>query len=176
MPKVKLTPYGNTQNIEAPDFCPYSIKGAYIKGCCSEKGIQMDQCPPLVHPSLCAICRTCEFISDLDLDLLLELSLEEKQKFIAYCTYSNTKIASNISRQYSYLTREDRIPIVILISPQTFSDMLNVVVESDLRRKKIISYYSNNESPICYILGCPVYLARKLTKSDIQVVGEVSWK
>jgi hypothetical protein len=181
MPKVKLEPINNGPYIKAPDFCPYKImrengftvfENLIIK----EQGMKPWDGIPVVNSSLCPLCRQCEFVSDLDFEALSDVSQEERQSFITYLTYTNSRVSSNISRQSVYLAKEDRVLLAIMLSPETFDEMLKSTVSDENRRKKITSYYVNVEIPLCYILGCPVYLSRKLTKSDVQVVGEVLWK
>ena len=180
MTKVKLEPINNGPYIKAPEFCSYKVLrdnfSEFDKLIAKEQGIKLWEGFSVVNSSLCPLCRQCDFVSDVDFEILSNITQEERQGFITYLTYTNAVVSSSISRQSVYLGKENRVLLVILLSPETFDEMLKSTVDIEERRSRITSYYANVEIPICYILGCPVYFSRKLTKSDVQVVGEVQWK
>lgn len=155
MPDINLIPYKTGPYIIAPDFCPYKV---------SE-----DVDIFIVHSNFCPLCKKCNFTQ-----FLLNLKTQE---FINYLTLINTEISSSLQRQLSYLRKQNRIPLSILISAEVFESMLKLVYEGDTTGyTNVKSYFLNNELPICYLAGCPTYFSRKLTKSKIMVIGEVIWK
>jgi len=145
--------------IFAPDFCPYKIY----------PGIDH----PVVDASLCPLCKICTFVPEtVDLADPMENEREEFGKHLL----SDTSISSSISGQREFLIRQGRIPLALLISPTVFDDLLKKVVNDKSRREKLHSYFLLNESPLCTVSGVPVYFSRKLTKSNVQLVGEIEWK
>jgi len=162
-PRVVLKVIGTGPFIEAPSHCPYS-----------SMGVKTGEFPLVVNSVICPICKICEFIpEDFSEDFLSDL---DKEKVINYLSEFNSKVASSISGQMLFLSKEHRMPLVILISPKLFEQLLQYVCEEKEKKQKLFNYFLQTETPICYILGCPVYLSRKLTKSSVQVVGEISWR
>jgi hypothetical protein len=150
--------------IKAPIHCPYKYKFSKGEGEFYEEIF-------VVNSSICTLCRLCNFKSKLSIDI-------KEKEFVKYLTYQNEEVYDSILRQSSYLRKNNRIPLIILISPVVFDCMINFVYRdySQEDRNAIKSYFFTKEKPICYILGCPVYLSPKLTKSSIMVVGEIEWK
>jgi hypothetical protein len=184
MPTVKLQRYKDTDNIVAPDFCPYARRGLtgdpvmkYVEGSGERAlpGLQVDMVTPLVHPSLCAICKFCTFVNDVVAPEEL-VSAKDREAFADYLTHVNMKVGSSILAQRQYLTKTDRLLLVILLSAELLQEMLDVLVFDLNRKHQLFSYFLNEEVPVCSVLGCPVYVSRKLTKSQVQVVGEVEWR
>lgn len=166
MINVKLEVWGEGPYIKAPDFCPYKVYKDKGEGEEYERSYVID-------PSVCAICKLCNFTQD-SFDVKKELKIN---KFVEYLTLLNTEVSTSIVNQNSFLKKKDRIPLAILISPIIFDMMLKLVYKDNLKLyEKIHSYFLTREVPICFILGCPVYLSRKLTKSKVMVVGEVEWQ
>jgi len=165
MKKVKLEVWKVGPHIIAPEHCIYRYWDSSGEGGCNYKEAY------IVHPSVCSICKLCDFTSDIkDLTLYVD-------KFINYLTLVNTEVSTSINHQSFFLRKNDRIPLFILINPEIFDSMLKwSYQEEDEIYQKVHAYYLNNEIPLCYILGCPVYLSRKLTKSKVMVVGEIEWK
>jgi len=154
--------------IKAPEFCPYKetvgvVEGVSIYG---------------VPSSLCLLCRKCDFVmEDITMGITNGITQGERDKCNAYFTHFNTKIANSISGQRLYLTKEDRLPLIILINIGLLDQCLQYACENNKKRiEEIKNYIISNETPICHVIGCPVVLSNKLTKSQIQVVGEVQWK
>jgi len=167
MNKIKLNVWKTGPYIEAPDFCPYKFWDSY-----GEEASNRRQ-EFIVHSSLCTLCKLCDFTPAL---LKPEIDIKTEE-FIKYLTLINTKISTAINNQNYFLRQKDRIPLAILISPEIFDSMLNLVYRDNLETlNQVKAYFINNEIPLCYLLGCPVYFSRKLTKSDVMVVGEVEWK
>lgn len=151
--KLKLQ---SSRRIVAPDFCPYKI--------IETDGISVD-------PSLCPLCKSCEFIPET----IVNEDIIDKQKFINYIM-NDYKLAANLSGQNQYLIKNGRIPLAILMSGEIFQKMiLNIYFDIDIRQK-VYTYFMLHEDPICHMMGCPVYLSSKLTRSEMQVVGEIEWK
>ena len=162
---VKLKKY--YKHIIAPEHCPYQSPAASVYG------DKVDS-TGVVSPLLCLLCKLCEFTPDgVDLS---EFSGLIKDKFVRYLIEDNYEVSASISGQNQYLRKEARLPLVILISSEVLDKMLIHVFPVIEERMKVHSLILLNEVPLCYILGCPVYFNRKLTRSSIQVVGEIMWK
>lgn len=176
--KVKLHPFNNGPYIVAPSHCPYKFEetvnsNMYSVGIDSGGITSSSSFVSIVNSSLCPLCKLCEFTPDV-IDKGLEIKTRE---FENYLTLINESVSKSISGQIFYLQKENRLPIAILISPETFDSMLKLAYREDVDQYNLAhSYFLNNEVPICYVSGCPVYLSRKLTKSSVQVVGEIEWK
>lgn len=156
--KVKLEVYRQGPYIKAPEHCPY-------------KYTEFDA--PGVNSSLCPLCKLCDFTVD-NVEELKLLSTECAN----YLTLLNEDVYRSITKQSNYLVKQNRIAVAILISAELFDMMINIVYrnESKEQRKLVRAHFINNLSPICFILGSPVYLSLRLTKSQVQVVGEVEWQ
>ncbi len=163
--KVKLEVLGNGGSyIKAPDFCPYKEAIGFSDG----------QTIYQVPAALCPLCRRCDFTIE---DTSLGITQNERDKCHAYFTHFNTKIANSISGQQLYLTKENRLPLIILVNINLLDQCLQYVCNNNKQRiEEIKNHLIFNETPICHVIGCPVVLSNKLTKSPIQVVGEVQWK
>jgi len=156
---VKLELHNNNF-IKAPDFCVYSN---YAEDCDYK----------IVNASICTLCKKCDFISEVSNDF--SISLDDMDK-IKTSIISNKSLMESFMKQINFLQKKDRIPIAAFIS---FSSLQNVIcsIFDDNYSNKIINYIINAvESPLCIVYGIPLYFNRKLTKSEIQVVGEVEWK
>jgi len=153
---IKLKTVGNGPYIEAPPFCPYKTDDT-------------------VHSSICQLCKICEFTTyEVEKE---GISDTEKHSFIDYLTSFNSKIAASIAGQHKFLTKNNRLPIAVLISSHLLDQALQYVCREDAGRlQPLLNYIIAAQTPICFILGCPVYLALKLTKSPILVIGETFWK
>ena len=104
------------------------------------------------------------------------LTAEEKHAFGEYLAHTNLKLAASLSGQNQYLSKNDRLPLLILISKLTYDGMADALIKDASRRQAILGYLLLQEVPVCYVMGCPVYLSPKLTRSKVQVVGEIEWK
>ena len=180
MPKVLLE-INNAGKVYAPSFCPYKEpETVYVPGPYITDGILPGDNQPtgkfLVRPGLCCICKICTFVPDIEGLPLTSPTQEEKDAFQEYLAHNNFRISASLSGQHQYLLKQDRLPISIFISRELYDVMAIDVIKDEQRRQFLLGYFLNEESVICHILGCPVYLSKKLTKSNIQVVGEVEWK
>ena len=161
MIKVKLEVIGTGPYIKAPEHCPYAAVDTSYS----------DILTMSVNSSICPLCKLCDFSLPKE---SLDIKTEE---FVNYLTLLNTSISISINNQNYFLRKNDRIPLVVLISPSILDSMLNVIyLNNPEMLYKVKAHFLSSESPLCYILGCPVYFSRKLTKSEVMVVGEVSWK
>ena len=160
MKNVPLIVYKNGPQILAPDHCPYS----------ELVDVNID----IVHPSMCPLCKLCNFISNTE-DTSVP-TLAEIDAFQTYLNYSNKQASSSLLAQIQYLSKNDRIPLAILISDELLNAMLRFTIGDDSRISVIKAFVLNKQHIICHIAGSPVYYSRKLTRSKIQVVGEVEWK
>ncbi len=174
--KVKLEVWKKGPFIIAPSHCPYKVqeKDVHREYTSKMDGYSLvveDLDVFTVNSSICPLCKLCDFTLPKE---EIEFKTEE---FVKYLNLINTNISVSINNQNYYLKKNERIPLIILINPSVFDSMLNLIYKDDKDTLyKVKSYFLTNESPICHILGCPVYLSRKLTKSEVMVVGEVSWK
>jgi hypothetical protein len=183
MPKVLLE-INNSGKVYAPSFCPYKepeVREEYINtSIYPERNLPGVKLVPterfLVRPGLCCICKTCTFVPDIEGLPLSSPTQEEKDAFQEYLAHTNLKTSASLSGQQQYLLKQDRLPISIFISRDLYDDMTKEVILDEQRRQSLLGYFLNEEIVICHVLGCPVYLSKKLTKSNIQVVGEVEWK
>lgn len=156
--KVLLEKVSDSQDIVAPEFCTFKEKKGNVYS---------------VHPSLCSLCKRCDFYVDFsDHNFLLS-----KEEIRSYLLEIDSESSSSISSQISYLKRESRIPLAILISSVQLMKMLkHFTVDKPLQYQHLFSYYINSNSALCYACGCPVFFSSKLSQSLIQVVGEVRWR
>jgi len=164
--KVILQKFYN--HIIAPDYCPYKeeIPNVY--------GNEVDK-RDIVSPILCSLCKICDFVPGGNI-VIEEPTKDDREKFVKYLTQINIKVSTAISGQFQYLSKKDRLPIALFISPVVFNNMLDYVYVDNPKKQKVFEFFLKEETPICYIIGCPVYLSRKLTKTPAQLVGEANWK
>jgi len=163
--KVPLHVKNDTSKIEAPSFCPYSQQSidAFSFG------------KRFINPSVCAICKVCTFIPEIEGPLTL--TPEEKEKCVTYLTSYNTHLANIINGQISYLAKKNRAVLAFLVSANILDNVLNYANDTnETRANALFHYYVEEEIPIFYLHGSPVYFSRRLTMSPIQVVGEAPWK
>lgn len=164
--KVKLQRFQDSDLIIAPDFCPYRFFKKHKEG--SQEGAYV------VPPSFCPLCKRCEFVTEFAEDGIFK---EEEQKIVKYFKEFNTKIANSISGQFLYLSKEKRLPLIILISVSILEQCLQYVCGDNKKRiEELKNFIFSNEIPICHIFHCPVILSPKLTKTPVMVVGEIEWK
>jgi len=165
--KVPLKVIGNSNRIEAPEFCPYAE----------------DEIDPFllqtvvrsISPIICSVCKICSFVPEVEGSLTLTST--EKEKCISYLTKFNTHFANIINGQISYLAKKNRAVLAFLISANVLNNVLNYANDTnEARANALFHYYIEEEVPIFYLHGSPVYFARRLTMSPIQVVGEAPWK
>ncbi len=180
MPKVLLE-INNSGKVIAPDFCPYKEPEPPLQ----EFAVTIHNNPGIklipsnrfvVRPGLCCICKLCTFVPNIEGLQITSPTATERDAFQEYLAHKNLKISASLSGQHQYLMKQDRLPIAIFISRVLYDEMIKEVVEDGQRRQSLLGFFLNEEIPLCHILGCPVYLSKKLTKSNIQVVGEVEWK
>lgn len=162
---------------------PASVEGGISPLICASK-----DCPyavlenggaGVVHASICTLCKKCEFSIEgepeetaSEVPGLTAQELHNVTKFLS----EDPKISSSILGQHQFLRKENRIPLVILISSKTLNAALDTVCQTAERKQLLISHYLCEGGPLCTILGCPVYFSSKLTLSPVQVVGEIQWR
>lgn len=159
MPRVKLQLMSDTEwLIKAPDFCPYQ-----------------DRDLATISPVICQVCRICTFVpAGIPIDSgLTDL---DRAKFATYLVETNKQLAGSISGQIAHLRKNDRLPIGILISAETFLEMVKTMGYDTLRKQAVIDHIMLVGDPLAHVAGCPVYYSSKLTKTPIQVIGEIDWK
>lgn len=168
MPKVLLE-INTAGKVIAPDFCPYKELDIEFR-------ITHVDDRFLIRPGICCICKFCTFVPDIENLQSFSPMVQEQEGFQEYLAHKNLKVSSSLSGQHQYLMKQDRLPIAIFISRLLYDEMVREVVKDEQRRQSLLGYFLTEETPLCHVLGCPVYLSKKLTKSNIQVVGEVEWK
>ncbi len=129
---------------------------------------QIENCPFVdegkVHASICLLCKRCEIIPPID---------KLTSQFFQDClSHSDKKASSSILAQIQYLRKQDRLPIAILVGDALLTRLL--IGEDNIA--SIRGRLLNHDSLMCFIAGAPVYYSRKLTLTEVQVVGEVAWK
>lgn len=179
MNKFKLTTVDNYPGfIYAPEWCPY--KTALFSYPEWDKNlrtlVRRKEKDSVVSASLCPLCRQCSFVVEGTIDTS-DVTSEERSLFVNYLTQVNTRASTTLSAQLAFLGRSDKLPLGVLISPTLFDDMLaHIFVNNEERFQKIREFFFRTEEPICHLVGNPVYVSRKLTRSYLQVIGEVEWK
>lgn len=168
MPKVPLKVVGNTNRIEAPDFCPYASSDFYKVNEIHSIAVRV------ISPDICSVCKICTFVPISEGPAIL--TEEETKRCIDYLTSFNGHLSNIVSGQISFLTKKNRSVLALLISANILDNTLAYAVEDDRRREALFRHYTADETPIFYLYGSPVYFSRKLTLSPIQVVGEAPWK
>ena len=110
--------------IIAPDYCPYSIQENDTHFVTTKDTVYLENTDLdifTVNPSLCPLCKLCQFEPYLKLEDTIDIKTEE---FIKYLTLINTEVSKLIVRQFTYLQKDNRLPISIFISPVIFDSML----------------------------------------------------
>lgn len=169
MTKIVLEVLSNGK-IKPPDFCPY--KTVYNRVLISGRIVSEDT---MVDPHLCVLCRLCTFVPKTAI-VDTGITREEQEALARFLTATCKETSSSLSGQNQYLAKEGRVPLAVLMSYSLFEDALHAISTSEEHYKALHSHFSIVEEPLCYVMGCPVYLSRKLTKSRVQVVGEITWK
>ena len=189
MPNVKLEVIKQGPYIKAPDFCPYKeiIPNTIIHpgGESAGNGMgvatlyveHLEGTYNIIHPIICTACKYCTFLPNIEGNFTEDLSIQdyETEVFIKYLIEFNSKIANDILTQHKYLLSKYRTPIAMFISPSILSQILEYAGVQEKRKLSIQSIVFYKEQPLCTIMGCPVYVSRKLS-IPVQVVGEVKWK
>jgi len=116
----------------------------------------------------------CTFIPDATSPL--EFDPQENTRCKEYLVNFNSHLNRIITKQISFLLNKERSPLAILITANILRNMIDYAVEDKKRREVLFHYFIDFESVVCHAHGCPVYFSRKLTRSEIQVVGETEWK
>lgn len=157
--RVILEKVNDSQNIVAPVICPFKERKNNLY---------------VVHPSLCILCKKCDFYTEEESN---SKSLLSEDDIRSYLLEVDSEASTLISSQISYLRRESRIPLVILISSVQLMKLLkHFTSENPHRYQFLLSHYINQTSSLCSISGCTVFFSSKLSQSLIQVVGEVRWR
>jgi len=148
--------------ILAPEHCPFSVA--------IENGILEGQM--MVQVSLCSMCKLCDFqvqqVSSVDV-----LAVEEARTLVRQAVLADQSLLESCMKQIKYLQRKERIPLIVLIS---FDALKKAVIATGAPEGlRALNRVLVMEGPICVISGVPLYFSDKLTRSPIQVVGEVEW-
>ena len=112
-------------------------------------------------------------MSDIDIDSVEVPDTDVEKVRKAIMAYQ--PLIESLMKQSHYLQRNDRIPMAAFLSFATLQDVVNPLF-TEPHQTKVLNYLTSLESPICIIAGMPLYFNRKLTKSAVQVVGEVEWQ
>jgi hypothetical protein len=168
MTKIKLE-ITNSGKVIAPSFCPYAEK-ELVEGTKVTNNERL-----IVRPGLCCICKLCQFVPT-DIPIIKEIMQSEKDSIAIYLTQQNKKVASAMLAQFQYLVKEEKSPIAMIIVWNLLQEALKSVIEDIDRMKQLEQYFLLNDVAICYCMGCPVYVSKKLSKTLLQVVGEIYWR
>jgi hypothetical protein len=175
MTKIKLEVIDSFKGlIKAPDFCPYfrEITQEYVgKGSTLTPDINNNDPIRIVNASLCNLCKLCTFVHDGEDIIVSNEDIEKVKKAIT----AYQPLMESLMKQSYYLQRNERIPIAAFLSFETLQEIIEPLFPEPYRAK-VLSYIVSIETPICIIAGMPLYFNRKLTKSAVQVVGEVEWQ
>jgi len=157
--------------IEAPEVCPFykSIPNEEVY-----QSTRLDFVPSpsgyrVIHASICRLCKLCEFYTSGDETVLLA---EDYHKLVDILT--SKEFLTTVMNQVRFLQKNDRIPLAILISFETLRNAAYQAFEGSHFDKKLAAL-SNSNALICVVAGLPLYFSEKLTRSPVQVVGEVEW-
>lgn len=146
--------------VNAPDFCPFQEDGK-------------------IHSSVCQLCKYCDFTPEIDTDIKVTSIPKKVQESIAhFMCFKDTSSMNLLTSQSNYLRKKDRIPIIIVTSVAFFNKVIDVLkLEHSSELLNSVQYLAiEKNQAICKILGSPVYVSSKLTRADIQVVGEIEWQ
>ena len=106
----------------------------------------------------------------------MRLKKLRNDEYAKYFTDINSRAFSNITRQLKFLAKNNRLPLAIFMRGDIIVQMLQYVYSHSIeKQQRLLSIYANEQNCICHVLGLPVYLNIKLTKSQIIVVGEIEW-
>jgi len=179
MPKVKLEVADAIKGlIVAPSFCPYfkTMPREYVGKSTAEwepsLPENMHEPVNVVNASICALCKMCEFVQELDEEVSISNTDIDKmlKAIIAY-----QPLMESFAKQSHYLQRNDRVPMAAFLSFGTLQEIVYSAFQ-DIHREKVLNYFTSLESPLCIIANVPLYFNRLLTRSAVQVVGEVEWQ
>lgn len=162
--------------IIAPTWCPYKESYSREDLIEVEPGLLSQQLLKeyIVHPALCPLCRICDFVPESSV-LTVPITRDERDRLASYLVSGNVALSQSILGQQSYLQRNDKLPLAILLSAEVLDNMLASVFDED-RRVRVRAHIIVTQEPICHAFSVPVYFSSKLTKSPVQVVGEVQWR
>jgi hypothetical protein len=164
MIKVILNQIGYGPYIVAPEHCPYKQDSF------NEDGDYLS-----INSSICPLCKLCEFVPS-EIPIIKEITQSERDAIALYLTQQNKKVAGAMLAQFQYLVKEEKSPIAMLIQWGLLQEALKLVSADIERIKSLEQYFMLNDAVVCYCMGCPVYVSKKLTKTLLQVVGEISWR
>ncbi len=166
MDKIILKVTNNRDRIKAPEHCPYRILSDYATGNVWD-----------VSVTLCPICKLCNFMPDVDIsNQTNSITQQDRDSISLYFTQKNKKVANAMLAQFQYLVKEEKTPLLMIIQWKLLQEALDNVIQDFEKRKCVEQYFLLNDAIICYCMGCPVYVSKKLSKTLLQVVGEIQWR
>jgi hypothetical protein len=180
MPKVELKVRNAIKGlIEAPDFCPFKqneevdIEVLNVSQTARGDGLLPSYRPiyaEVVNASICQLCKLCEFYTGPAADVLTSDDYAQVEKVLT----ANKEILTTVVNQVKFLQKQERIPLLVIVSFETLKNVVYQALDGPLFDKKL-SVFVNTKAPICLLAGLPVYFSDKLTRCAVQVVGEVDW-
>jgi hypothetical protein len=166
--------------VKPPDWCPYKtedMRQEQVFESNSTLGRWVNVPYSYANPKICALCKLCTFVPKTNQLSTEELTESDRDVLIQFLTNVNTPIANSIAGQHQFLSSKQRQAVVILISAEVLDESLIVLTKDEPERYHALkSNIILSESPICYILGCPVYFSSKLGDTPVQVVGAITWR
>jgi len=171
MPIVKLEIVDPHKGlVRAPVHCPFRCpveNEVYPSTIPDDEGQIM-----AVHASVCRVCRFCEFHFQTTPDGDV-FSLEDAKKLVQRAILADQLVLASILKQIRYLQTKDRSALVVLMSYGTLQES---VIKSGYENGELaLNRVLSSDGPICMIYGVPLYFSQLLTRSPVQVVGEVEW-
>jgi len=157
--------------VRAPAHCPFKrtvVLEHYGLDAPDENGDIM-----AVHASLCSVCRLCAFSPLKSAAVAPTLSLDTARDIVQRAIFADQPTLASIMKQIRYLQTKDRSALVVLMS---FEALQGVIFKwGNGRGELALNRVVASEGPICMISGVPLYFSQLLTRSPVQVVGEVEW-
>jgi hypothetical protein len=165
MPDVELKVFDPRRGtIYAPDFCPFTS---------TEDGGDAGWSVQVVQASVCQLCKKCTFYTDGVPAVYKDSSLEDAQTLVRQAILADRGLLALIMKQIRYLQTKDRFPLAVLISFAALKQAVDAYEPTVgmLALQKVLA----QSSSIGVVSGVPLYFSDKLTKTLVQVVGEVLW-
>jgi hypothetical protein len=159
--------------IRAPSHCPFQfplIMEMYPDLAQQEdmQGLDISA----VNASICPLCRLCEFHSQDTPVETLPLMKDDRQ-LVHRAISADQQIMASILKQIRYLQTKGRSALVVLMSYNALQTVVSGAGYED--GELALNRVTSMEGPICVVYGVPLYFSQLLTRSPVQVVGEVEW-
>lgn len=162
--------------IRAPAHCPFK-RTVLLE---SYPNIPPDDCGDVmaVNASVCRLCKLCTFLLPTPVSVgapagEVTMGLEDAKRLVQRAILADQQILASIMKQIRYLQTKDRSALVVLMS---YGALQMVVLKSGYENGEFaLNRVVMMDGPICTVSGVPLYFSQLLTRSPVQVVGEVEW-